>query len=178
MKTRAVILMGVSGSGKTTVGRALARRLGWPFRDADDLHPASNVEKMRAGIALDDRDRAPWLGRLNALLRHSAAKRVPVVLACSALKQAYRDTLSERADGLIFVHLAGSIDLIGGRLAKREHRYMPASLLRSQFDTLEAPRDALVVDAALPVDEIVERIIAQAGLTDPGGRATGTNGKN
>jgi gluconokinase len=175
---RAVIVMGVSGSGKTTVGRALAQRLGWSFRDADDHHPSSNVEKMRAGIALDDRDRAPWLDRLNALLRHSTAKRVPVVLACSALKQAYRDALAERAGGLIFVHLAGSIELIGGRLANRAHRYMPASLLRSQFDTLEAPRDALVVDAALPVDEIVERIIAQSGLTACGPQATGTHGKS
>jgi len=94
---RAVILMGVSGSGKTTVGQALAQRLGWAFRDADDYHPHANVEKMRAGIPLNDGDRAPWLARLNALLRHAAARNTPLVLACSALRQTYRPARRTRA---------------------------------------------------------------------------------
>jgi gluconokinase len=154
----AVVLMGVSGSGKSAVGAALARRLGWRFHDADDYHPAANVEKMRAGRALDDDDRWPWLDRLNSLLRHSAAKGEPVVLACSALRQRYRDRLAARLPGVRFVHLSGSFELISARLAQRRHEYMPASLLRSQFETLEQPSDAMVADAALPLDEIVERI--------------------
>lgn len=158
MRPSAVVLMGVSGSGKSAVGEALARRMGWRFHDADDFHPAANVEKMRAGRALDDDDRGPWLDRLNSLLRHSAAKGEPVVLACSALRQNYRDRLAARVPGVRFVHLSGSFELISARLAQRRHRYMPASLLRSQFETLEAPVDAMVADVALPVDELVERI--------------------
>lgn len=162
---RAVLLMGVSGSGKTTIGQALAQRLGWAFRDADDFHPEANVEKMRAGNPLDDRDRAPWLARLNALLRHGAAKRLPLVLACSALKQAYRDRLLDRVDDVLIVHLAADIESIGTRLAARQHRYMPASLLNSQFEALEPPRDALVIDATLPIEEIVTRVLRDGGWT-------------
>jgi len=164
-RPRAVILMGVSGSGKTTVGLALAQRLGWAFRDADDYHPHANVEKMRAGIPLNDGDRAPWLARLNALLRHAAARNTPLVLACSALRQTYRDTLLDRTEGTLLVHLTASMEAIAARLAEREHRYMPASLLRSQFDTLEPPHDALVVDATRPVDEIVRRVLDAGGWT-------------
>ncbi len=111
---RVVVLMGVSGSGKTTIGRALAQRLGWRFRDADDYHPPANVEKMRAGRPLDDHDRAPWLDRLNALLRHDLAKGHPVVLACSALRQRYRDRLSAKVPGVLVVHLSGSYSGIMG----------------------------------------------------------------
>jgi gluconokinase len=160
VKHSAVVLMGVSGCGKSAVGEALARRMGWRFHDADDFHPAANVEKMRGGRALDDEDRWPWLDRLNSVLRHSAAKREPTVLACSALKQRYRDRLAARVPGVLFVHLSGSFELISARLAQRQHRYMPASLLHSQFDALEAPPDAMVVDVALPVDEVVDRIAA------------------
>lgn len=146
----ALLLMGVSGCGKTTVGEALARELGWRFVDADDHHPPANVEKMRSGRPLDDADRAPWLARLNALLRHSAARGEPVVLACSALKARYRAQLADRLPGLRVVFLSGSQALIEARLADRRHRYMPASLLASQFAALEPPEEAWVVDIGEP----------------------------
>jgi gluconokinase len=152
----AVVVMGVQGCGKTSVGQALAERLGARFVDADDFHPPANVEKMRAGRPLDDADRAPWLARLNAVLRHSVAKGEPVVLACSALKARYRATLAERLPALRVVHLSGTYDLIAARLASRQHRYMPPGLLRSQFDALEPPADAITVDIDAPVAAIVE----------------------
>lgn len=158
---RAIVLMGVSGCGKSTVGEALARRLGAVFRDGDDHHPPGNVAKMRAGEPLDDADRAPWLARLNALLREGMADGRPQVLACSALKRAYRERLAEGLAGVLFVHLAGSEALIAARLAARSHRYMPATLLRSQFDALEPPDDALTVDVARSVDELVDEIAAR-----------------
>lgn len=160
-KVRAIVLMGVSGCGKTTVGEALALRLGWSFHDADDHHPAANIAKMRAGQALDDADRRPWLDRLNALLRDCVARGRPPVLACSALRQSYRERLAEGLDGVLFVHLSGSFELIAGRLAARAHRYMPASLLRSQFDALEPPPDGLDIDVALGVEDIVDAIVAR-----------------
>ena len=163
MRPTAVVLMGVSGCGKSTVGKALAARLGWRFHDADDYHPCANVQKMRSGQALDDDDRWPWLDRLNSLLRHSAAKREPVVLACSALKQRYRERLADRVPGTLFVHLRGSFELISARLSERRHVYMPATLLRSQFDALETPADALDVDVALPLADIVDRIADALG---------------
>jgi gluconokinase len=152
----AVVVMGVSGCGKTEVGGRLAQRLGARFIDADDLHPPANVEKMRAGIPLDDADRAPWLRLLNARLREAAAAGEPVVLACSALKQRYRDSLADGVPGLRFVHLAGNRELIAARLGSRQHRYMPATLLDSQFAALEAPADAIVIDVALPLQAAVE----------------------
>jgi gluconokinase len=152
----AVVVMGVSGCGKTAVGSLLAQRLGARFIDADDLHPPANVEKMRAGIPLDDADRAPWLRLLNARLREVTAAGEPVVLACSALKQRYRDTLASGVPGLRFVHLSGSRELIAARLAARQHRYMPTTLLDSQFATLEPPAEAIVVDVALPLEAAVE----------------------
>jgi gluconokinase len=153
---RAVVVMGVSGCGKTSVGRALAQRLGARFVDGDDFHPPANVEKMRAGVPLDDVDRAPWLARLNAVLRHATARDEPVVLACSALRQRYRDALADRLPGVRFVHLSGSPELIAARLAQRRHRYMPASLLASQFAALEPPSDAVVVDVGGGVEAIAE----------------------
>ena len=152
----AVVVMGVSGCGKTVVGSNLAQRLGARFIDADDLHPPANVEKMRAGVPLEDADRAPWLALLNAKLREAVAAGDPVGLACSALKQRYRDALAAGVPGLRFVHLAGSRELIAARLAARQHRYMPASLLDSQFATLEPPADAIVIDAALPLQAAVD----------------------
>ena len=154
-----VVVMGVSGSGKTTIGQALAKRLGCPFLDADDFHPAANVEKMRAGVPLDDADRLPWLERLNAELRGTKE----AVLACSALKARYRDVLSAGIADFRLVHLRGPFELIARRLAQRRHRYMPASLLQSQFDALEPPVGAVAVDIGLPEDRCVESILAQLG---------------
>jgi gluconokinase len=151
-----VIIMGVSGSGKSTIGQPLAERLGFPFLDADEFHPPENVAKMAAGTPLTDADRWPWLELLNARLK----KEKNAVLACSALKQSYRDALAKGLADCRFVHLRGSLELIRSRLAERKHRYMPASLLESQFATLEPPAAAMAVDIAQPPERCVEQITA------------------
>ena len=151
-----VLVMGVSGSGKNTIGEPLAQRLGWKFIDGDDYHPPENVKKMAAGIALQDEDRWPWLDRLNAVLK----KERQAVVACSALKEAYRQRLLAGIADFAIVHLRGSFDLIRRRVEARKHRYMPASLLQSQFDTLEPPRDAIEVDVAFDVEASLSRILA------------------
>ena len=151
-----VVVMGVSGCGKSTVGQLLAERLACPFLDADEFHPPGNVAKMAAGTPLTDADRQPWLEMLNGKLR---AQEI-AVLACSALKESYRQILSNGLDDCRFVHLRGSIELIRARLADRKHRYMPASLLESQFATLEPPASALAVDIAQPPARCVEAIVA------------------
>jgi len=158
-----VIVMGVSGSGKSTVGAALAGALGWPMLDADDLHPPQNVAKMAAGVALTDDDRWPWLDRIVVESRRLAASAGNVVLACSALKQAYRDRLAQAGD-VRFVHLRGTRATIAARLAARRHRYMPATLLASQFATLEPPRDAIDVDIEASVEEQVRSIVDALGV--------------
>jgi len=152
-----VLVMGVSGSGKNTVGEPLAQRLGWRFIDADDYHPRANVAKMAAGIPLEDADRWPWLQKLNEALR----KEKHAVVACSALKQAYRRRLLQGIRKYHIVYLRGSFRLIKSRVEKRRHRYMPASLLKSQFDTLEPPRRAIVVDVAASPQACVEFILSQ-----------------
>ena len=154
-----VVLMGVSGSGKSTVGAALASALGWPFVEADDLHPRANVEKMRAGIPLTDEDRWPWLDRVVDVLRDVTAGGRDAVLACSALKQRYRTRLAAAGD-VRCVHLTGRSDVIAARLAARHHRYMPASLLGSQLATLEAPGDAIDIDVDASVEAQVRAIVA------------------
>lgn len=156
---RAVIVMGVSGSGKTTTGRALAAALGWPFYDADDYHPADNVAKMAAGRPLTDADRSPWLEALHRLIAGRPAENQSLVLACSALKKAYRDQLRAGNEGVVFVYLHGDYELIAGRMQAREAHFMPADLLRSQFAALEEPEHALVVAADRPVAEIVQTIL-------------------
>ena len=153
-----VVLMGVSGCGKTAVGQVLARELGWSFLDADDYHPAANVEKMRSGRPLTDEDRWPWLDRLNELMHAHDEKDENVVLGCSALKQVYRDRLSKALTDVRWVHLKGSFELITTRLQQRKHRYMPASLLQSQFNTLEEPRDALTLEIFDPPELLARRI--------------------
>jgi gluconokinase len=150
-----VIVMGVSGSGKSTVGALLAERLGCEFLDADEFHPPANVAKMAAGTPLTDADRAPWLERLNAALR----QRRDAVLACSALKASYRRALAQGV-ACRFVHLRGPIELIRARMAARRHRYMPAALLESQFATLEPSADAIDIDISEPPERCVELIRA------------------
>jgi gluconokinase len=153
-----IVLMGVSGSGKSTVGVALAKALGWPLVEGDDLHPPANVAKMAAGIPLTDADRWPWLDRIVVELRHVTASGGNVVLACSALKQAYRDRLKDAGD-VRFVYLRGDRETIAERLAVRHHRYMPATLLGSQFDALEPPDDAIDIDIRESVGSQVRAII-------------------
>jgi len=150
-----VLVMGVSGSGKNTVGEPLAQRLGWKFIDGDDYHPPENVKKMAAGIPLQDEDRWLWLDRLNGMLRQEKN----VVLACSALKEAYRRRLLAGIADCAIVHLRGSFELIRSRVERRRHRYMPASLLQSQFETLEPPAKAIDVDVSLDVEVSLKTIL-------------------
>jgi gluconokinase len=152
-----LVLMGVCGCGKTTVGEALAGTLGWPFYDADDFHPEANVAKMAAGQPLTDDDRWPWLDRIAAEMRGVLARGGHAVLACSALKSAYRARLQRAGDDRI-VYLAGDAATIAERLASRRHKYMPPTLLPSQFAALEEPSDAVRVDIRQPVDAQVRCI--------------------
>jgi gluconokinase len=154
----------VAGSGKTTVGRLLARELGWPFYDADDFHPAENLEKMRSGVPLSDEDRAPWLLALRALLAEQARGR-HALLACSALKRSFREALSEGND-VRFVYLKGSPELIARRLAQRQGHFFRPELLASQLEALETPQDVLEADIT-PPPEAVARFIREALRLNP-----------
>lgn len=159
--------MGVSGSGKTTVARRLAARTGLVYGEADTFHPPANIAKMSAGIPLTDADRWPWLHALAAWMARQAADGVSTVLACSALKRAYRDLLRSSVSSVAFVHLNGSTLLLRDRLAHRSHHFMPVGLLRSQLDDLEPlekDEDGLVLDASLPVDELVAQAVARLAL--------------
>lgn len=156
--------MGVSGTGKTSVGEEVARRLGWVYVEGDDLHPPANVAKMSAGTPLDDDDRAPWLTAISDRLARQHAEGVPSVVTCSSLKRAYRDVLRDGVpDGAVFfVHLAASFEVLRQRMETREH-FMPASLLQSQFDTLQPlePDEAgMVVDVSQSLQEVVAEVLA------------------
>ena len=143
-----IVLMGVAGSGKTTVGERVARRLGWPFHDADDLHPAANREKMSRGLPLSDEDRRPWLDAVRRLIERHLSKGENAIVACSALKQAYRDRIIANPAVVKLVYLKGSSELIAGRLATRRGHFLDPALLRSQFETLEEPSEVIVEDAS------------------------------
>ncbi|XP_007425475.1 probable gluconokinase isoform X1 [Python bivittatus] len=173
-----VVVMGVSGSGKSTVGSLLADKLGWKFYDADDCHPEQNRRKMAEGIPLNDQDRIPWLCHLHAILMREHMSGQNAILACSALKKMYRCILENGETNcqslnnqqeekksapqkILFVHLAGSMDLIASRLGKRKGHFMPPTLLQSQFDTLEpplAPENFITVGLEKPILEIVSDI--------------------
>jgi len=160
---RIIIVMGVSSSGKSTVGAALGRALHAPFLDGDQYHPPANVEKMRAGTPLTDDDRWPWLQALSAALQEAAEKKGVAVGACSALKRAYRDFITQKAgEPVLFVYLDGSREVIAERMARRSHEYMPTSLLDSQFATLEVPDPASENVLVVPVTDSVDKIVRTA----------------
>ena len=164
MRPAAIIVMGVSGSGKSTIGALLAEALGWPFADADGFHPAANVAKMAAGQPLTDEDRGPWL---DAIATHIGASRTAgqtVVVACSALRRAYRERLRAGHGDLIFLHLAGAPEVIAARQAARQGHFMPPSLMASQFATLEDPAeeaDAVMVSVSASPHEVVAAALEQ-----------------
>jgi len=159
-----IILMGVSGSGKTTIGRLLAQDLGWPFYDGDDFHPQANIDKMRQGMPLTDDDRAAWLTALRHFIDTLAQNHRSAVLACSALKQMYRDRLRVGQPEVYFVYLKGDYNLIRQRLLARQGHFMPEKLLKSQFDTLEEPEDAPTIDIAQTPENIIEQIRKAVGV--------------
>jgi gluconokinase len=159
MKTRFFIVMGVSGCGKTSVGKALAKSLGWDFYDADNFHPPENVAKMANRIPLDDSDRAPWLASLNKLVSSSLKADKPGVLACSALKERYRQQLMSGNNGVQIVYLKGSYELIWSRMEKRTDHYMKPHMLKSQFETLEEPANALTMDISMSLDDIAQELL-------------------
>jgi gluconokinase len=166
-----ILLMGVSGSGKTTVGQLLASQLGWEFADADDFHPAANVEKMRNGIPLTDADRAPWLQKLRSLIDNWIAAKKNAVLACSALKRSYREILQIESplaqrgtEEVQVIYLKGSPQVLQQRMHARVGHFMTERMLQSQLETLEEPKYALIIDIAQTPDKIVADIRAALAL--------------
>ena len=159
-----IVVMGVSGAGKTTIGRMLAASLGWEFRDADDLHSAANKSKLRHGIALDDAARAPWLRAIRNLIETMLSAGASGVVACSALKQSYRDAIIADPDLVKLVYLKGSREQIGERIRDRTGHFMSPALEQSQFDTLEEPQDAVVESIAAAPEAIVRSIRANLNL--------------
>jgi carbohydrate kinase (thermoresistant glucokinase family) len=168
MEPVVVAIMGVSGSGKTTIGRALAERLGWPYQEGDELHPAANVEKMSRGIPLTDEDRWPWLQRVAEWIDGQLARKQPGIITCSLLKRSYRDLVIDARERVKLLYLRGDKHVIAARLAERKGHFMPPSLLDSQFETLEEPgpdEHPLIVEVHGLVDETVTdavRILEQA----------------
>ena len=158
--------MGTAGAGKTTIGRALAAALDWPFIEGDDRHPAANVEKIRAGQALTDADRAPWLAALHATIARSVERREPLVMACSALKRRYRESLRGHCRGVRFVFLKAARPELAGRLMSRAGHFAGVSILDSQLATLEEPsaEEAVTIDATLPPERILGAVRAELGV--------------
>lgn len=168
MAPAVLLLMGVSGSGKSTIALELQHVLGWPFQEGDDLHPPANVEKMRSGQPLNDADRLPWLQAIARWIDGQLAGHQPGIITCSALKRAYRDITIGSRQGLRLVYLKGDEHLIHDRIAKRTHRYMPASLLRSQFETIEEPtadEHPIVVPVRQSVAETAAEVLKQLAGT-------------
>ena len=155
------LIMGVSGSGKTTIGRALSQELGYTFYDADDFHPPENIAKMSQGIPLSDSDRLPWLLAIKSVMNEHQQLQKNAVITCSALKQSYRNLLQENTIDIIWIYLQGSYETILKRLQKRSEHFMKDKMLISQFKTLEEPKNAVVIDVNLSVEEIVQEIINQ-----------------
>ena len=169
MKPSVLVLMGVSGCGKTTVAAILASRLGWPFEEGDALHPQANIEKMAAGHSLTDVDRWPWLAKVADWIDKRLDAGENGLITCSALKRSYRDLINRRGSGLMFVFLAGSKETIAARLAARHGHFMRASLLDSQFADLDEPaadEPAIRVDIGPPAAEIADQIIEDLGLAE------------
>ena len=163
-----LVIMGVSGAGKSTIAQELAARLGWAFEEGDSLHPEANIAKMHAGIPLTDADREPWLKRVAAWIDGQRAKKQPGIITCSALKRSYRQIIIDRRPEARLVYLRGSRELIARHLAGRDDHFMPASLLQSQIDTLEEPgpdEDPLIIDLGPPPSEIAEAIIRLLGAS-------------
>jgi gluconokinase len=158
-----IVLMGVSGSGKTTVGEKLAAALGWSFRDADDVHPPANVEKMREGHPLSDADRAPWLAAIHDHIAKTLERGENGIVTCSALKESYRREIITDPVRVKLFFLRGDYDLLKVRMEERPGHFMKAGMLRSQFATLEPPREALTLDTSRPVDELVAEILRAVG---------------
>lgn len=154
-KHRLIIIMGVSGSGKSTIGKEIASKLGVEFYDGDDFHPEANVSKMESGQPLDDQDRLPWLTSIHSFAKQQL-QTTSIVIACSALKEGYRDLLEKDLEA-IFIYLKGSIEVISERLNTRQGHFMPTELLESQFQTLEEPTKALIIPINQSIDEIVEQ---------------------
>src|ERR1700676_4729422 len=156
---QAVVLMGVAGSGKTAVGMQVAQTLDWIFLDADNFHPPANIEKMKHGIPLNDQDRAPWLQRLHDELQHQMAEGHSVILACSALKESYRNVLRDEVSPPAFVYLDVDPQTIRDRLQHRTAHFFPKELMESQFATPEKPKNAIIIDARKPLEEVFEHVI-------------------
>lgn len=161
--TRIVLVTGVAGSGKTTVGILLAQRLGWPYFEGDDFHPPVNRERMAAGLPLDEVHRAPWLAALRTCMDEVRAAGGHGVFACSALREAHREQLVGGCDDVLLVHLAGDYETIHRRVAQRQAHFFNPDLVASQFETLEPPRNALVIDVRDTPDAIVDRIVRALG---------------
>lgn len=160
-----IIIMGVAGSGKTTIGQALAERLQWNFADADDFHSDANVRKMTAGEALTDDDRAPWLLSLSSNIQNWIETGKSTVLACSALRESYRDVLQTDDERVALIYLRGNFDLFEQRLSHRSGHFMKSSMLESQFQTLEEPEHACIIDASKNPDEIVDEVLRRLSLS-------------